>query len=155
MLVVLHLIISAILMVLCVLLCVKTACVVDLIDVACLGCSRQENVNGFMATAVPSFLGLCIVECICVWRLFKRMCTGKMATIVLPTFPQYVKAMLVLEGIFLFPGLTLVNVLVQVGYYVPETLFLLAMLALLIGVMACYFPTRKKYDKLVSIGSKE
>ena len=84
-----------------------------------------------------------------------RMRTGKMATIVLPTYPQYVKVCLGLEGMCLFHGLTLVNVLVQVGYHVPETLFLLAMLALLIvGVIWC-FPTRKKYDKLVSIGSKE
>ena len=66
----LYSVLFAILIVMCVLLCVKTVCVVDLIDVACLGCSRQEIVNGFMATVVPSVLGLCIGECICVWRLF-------------------------------------------------------------------------------------
>ena len=145
----------AILIVMCVLLGVKTVCVVDLIDVACLGCSRQEIVNGFMATVVPSFLGLCIGECICVWRLFKRSSTRAVTTVVLPTFPQYVKAMLAHEGMLLVIGLPLVNVLVQVRYHVPETLFLLGMLVLIIVGMIWVFPTRKKYEKLLNGGKKE
>ena len=83
------------------------------------------------------------------------MRTGKMATIVLPTFPQYVKVRMGLEGMFLVIGLTLVNVLVQVGYHVPETLFLLGMLALIIVGMIWFFPTRKKYEKLLNGGKKE